>query len=83
MEYRIEYGVMVPYIATVEADSPQEAIDKLLEDYHNNWPFEEIETTVEYAVIEDEEEGQCWDVDCCLEHPYQALEKLKKEMVKN
>lgn len=79
MEFTIEYNQVVPYTATVEAESAEEALKQILDNMDSEWPFEDNgEPFVCYAKIESEE-GDMTEVECCVEHPYQAIEKLQIE----
>ena len=75
MEYTINYFISTPYTATVEAESPEEALKQILE--NEDWPFEnEEEAFVSSAEILDEEGMQLDSVMDYLEQPREMIEQL-------
>ena len=76
MEYTINYTICQPYSATVEADSPEEALKQVLKDPHKDWPFDEEEYVATSAEILDEDYERIEHIEDSPEHPYQIIEKL-------
>ena len=75
----MEYTISTPYTATVEAESPEEALKQILE--NEDWPFEnEEEPFVSSAEILDEDADQVGRVEDYMEQPRQMIEQLMSQI---
>lgn len=79
MEFKIEYHQVIPFTATVEAETKEEALKKILDNMDEDWPFEEEEPYICHAEISEEDNASS-SIECCCEHPYQSLEELLQEV---
>lgn len=89
MTYVIHYQMVHDYETSVEADSPKEAIQSILEQWDNDnyWPFDECEEPVVINARvdkfipyeEDDDCGECetvMSIESSEEHPIHIIRKL-------
>ena len=78
MDYTIEYCQMTPYAITIEADSAEEAVRKVMEE---EMEFDELDSFFSDFVISNED-GDDWSISNRGENLNELLELLLKESKK-